>query len=347
MMTASASPSLLPGARKSPGAVPLYAPRRITVILMTAGLAIAFPLLARLTGNEFYIGFASRVMVYMMAVSSLNLLVGYAGVVSFGHAAYFGLGAYAMAILALWGGNVLPAWTQNLWFSWPFAMLCAALFALLVGFIAFRTKPVHSVMITLAFGQVVYFLATGINTFGGDNGMPLPGRSPTGIKGFDLGNDTQFFYTVLVLLTAVMLALHSLIHSRFGVIVRAIAVNESRMAAIGFPVFRYKLACFVIGGAIAGLAGALLANQNSFVTPHMLDWVNSGNLLVMLILGGVSYLAGGLYGTLAMLVLQEILSEYTHFWHAYIGLGVIAVVLLGNGGIAGLIHGKNLSEKNK
>lgn len=324
--------------------VPPYARGQIVAIAIALALAIAFPPVATATGNEFYIGFVSRIMIYVMAVSSLNLLLGYAGMVSFGHAAYFGLGAYAMAMVAVWGGTVFPMWIRTVWFSWPFAMVCGGLFALIVGLVAFRIKPVHSVMITLAFGQVLYFLATGMNTFGSDNGMALPSRSPTAIGGYDLGSDTHFYYTVLALLTAVLFALRTLIRSRFGIIVRAIAVNDSRMAAIGFPVFRYKLICFVIAGAIAGLAGALLANQNSYVTPHMLDWILSGNLLVMLILGGVGYLGGGIYGTIVMLVLQEVLSAYTSYWHMFMGIGVIAVILLGNDGISGLIHGKRAAH---
>ena len=317
-------------------AAPVPAVQRAWLLPAAVVLALLlFPAAATWAGQDFYIGFASRVMIFVMAVSSLNLLVGYAGLVSLGHAAYFGFGAYVIAMLTVAAGRLLPAWATSAWVAWPLAMLGSALLALLVGTVALRTRQVYFIMITLAFSQMVYFLFIGMAMFGSDNGMSLPGRSFVGL-GIDLAKDTHFFYVVLALLVAVLLGLRSLVRSRFGVIVQAIAANESRMSAIGFPVFRYKLACFVIAGAVAGLAGALLANQNSYVSPHMLDWTKSGLLLVMLILGGAGYLAGGIYGTVALLVLEEMLSSHTPYWQAVVGGGIVAVVVVGNHGIAGL-----------
>ncbi len=300
-------------------------------------VAVAFPTFADATGHAFYIGFWTRVMIFVIAVSSLNLLVGYAGLVSFGHAAYFGLGAYAIAMLTVWSGKGTPGWFTSAWIAWPFAMLCSALLALVVGSIALRTRQVYFIMITLAFGQMVYYLFIGMSTFGSDNGMALPRRSSIGL-GLDLANDNTFYYVVLGLLLATLAAIRSIVRSRFGVVIQAISENEGRMSAIGVPVFRYKLACFVIAAAIAGLAGALLANQNSYVSPGLLDWTKSGSLLVMVILGGAGYLTGGLYGAVVMLVFEEALSDHTEYWQFFVGVGIIAVVSFGNDGIASLLH---------
>ena len=302
-------------------------------------VAVMFPGLATWAGQDFYVGFATRVMIFVMAVSSLNLLVGYAGLISFGHAAYFGFGAYAIAMLSVWSGKFLPTWTTSAWFAWPFAMVCSGLLALAIGAIALRTRQVYFIMITLAFSQMLYFLFVGMTTFGSDNGMSLRGRSPVGL-GLDLADDATFYYAVLALLLAVLAALRSIVRSRFGVVIQAIAENESRMAAIGVSVYRYKLVAFVIAGAFAGLAGALLANQNSYVSPTLLDWTKSGSLLVMLILGGAGYLSGGIYGAVALLVVEEVLADYTVYWQFFVGIGILVVVLMGNNGIASLLHGR-------
>lgn len=304
---------------------------------VAAVVAVALlPPVAHATDNSFYVGFASRVMIVAIAVSSLNLLVGYGAMVSFGHAAYFGMGAYAVLMVAQAAGSALPEWARSLWVAWPLAMLASALLALLVGLVSVRVSKVYFIMITLAFGQMVYYLAVGLEVFGSDNGMPLPSRAPTGISGFSLASDTQLFYVVLVLCGLVHLGLRRLVHSRFGLVYRGVAVNEDRMQAIGFPVARYRLAGFVIAGAIAGLAGALMAEQNRYVAPHMLEWTMSGELLVTVILGGAGHLLGGIYGTVVMLGLKEFLSMHTPYWHGVIGALILTLVVVGNNGIAGL-----------
>jgi branched-chain amino acid transport system permease protein len=304
---------------------------------VAAVVAVALlPPLAGATDNSFYIGFASRVMIVAIAVSSLNLLVGYGAMVSFGHAAYFGMGAYTVLAVTQAAGPLLPEWARSLWVAWPLAMLASGLLALLVGLVSIRVSKIYFIMITLAFGQMVYYLAVGLEVFGSDNGMPLPARAPTGVSGFSLASDTQLFYVVFVLCLLVHLGLRTLVHSRFGLIYRAVAVNDERMQAIGFPVARYRLAAFVIAGALAGLAGALMAEQNQYITPHMLEWTMSGELLVTVILGGAGHLLGGLYGTVVMLGLKELLSAHTPYWHAVIGVLILALVVVGNNGIAGL-----------
>lgn len=304
---------------------------------LAAVAAVALlPPLANATDNSFYIGFASRVMIVAIAVSSLNLLVGFGAMVSFGHAAYFGMGAYAVLMVSQAAGQLLPEWMRSMWVAWPLAMLASAALALLVGLVSIRVSKVYFIMITLAFGQMVYYLAIGLEVFGSDNGMALPGRAPTGIAGFSLTSDTQLFYVIFVLCVLVHLGLRMLVHSRFGVIFRAVAVNEDRARAIGFPVERYKLTAFVIAGAFAGLAGALMAEQSVYVTPHLLEWTMSGELLVTVILGGAGHVLGGIYGTVVMLGLKEVLSTHTPYWHAVIGVLILVLVAVGQNGIAGL-----------
>ena len=305
--------------------------------LICFGLACAFPLAAEALDQGFYIGFATRIMIYVIAVTSLNLLVGYAGLVSFGHAAFFGIGAYAIGALTLINAKAQQPWLTGAWFAWPFAMFAGALLAAVIGALALRTRQVYFIMITLAFSQLVYYLFNGMKTFGSDNGMSLPLRSPIGL-GLDLASDSTFYYVVLFLTTLTLALLAFVVRSRFGIVIRGISENESRMSAIGIPVYRYKLTCFIIAGGFAGLAGALLANQNNYVSPRIFDWIQSGTLLMMLILGGVGYRCGGVYGTVLLLVLEEALSSHTEYWQFFVGVGIIFIVLLGNNGIASLFE---------
>ncbi len=308
-----------------------------TAALIAIAAAIVFPVAATALDQSFYIGFATRIMIYIIVVSSLNLLVGYAGLVSFGHAAYFGVGAYAVGAATLLGGDVLPKWVASAWVAWPFAMLVGAILAAAVGALALRTRQVYFIMITLAFSQMVYYLFIGMKSFGSDNGMSLASRSGFGF-GLDLASDTTFYYVVFALTAITMFLLTLVVRSRFGVVMRGISENESRMSAIGIPVYRYKLICFIIAGAFAGLAGALLANQNAYVSPRVLDWTQSGILLMMLIVGGVGYRCGGIYGAVLLLVLEEVISSHTEYWQFFVGIGLISVVLFGNNGIASLIE---------
>ena len=314
----------------------LTAPQWIAALIAIT-TAIVFPMAATALDQSFYIGFATRIMIYVIVVSSLNLLVGYAGLVSFGHAAYFGVGAYAVGTATLLGGDVLPKWVASAWVAWPFAMLVGALLAAAVGALALRTRQVYFIMITLAFSQMVYYLFIGMKSFGSDNGMSLASRSGFGL-GLDLANDTTFYYVVFALTAITIFLLTFAVRSRFGVVMRGISENESRMSAIGIPVYRYKLVCFTIAGAFAGLAGALLANQNAYVSPRVLDWTQSGILLMMLIVGGVGYRCGGIYGAVLLLVLEEVISSHTEYWQFFVGIGLISVVLFGNNGIASLIE---------
>jgi branched-chain amino acid transport system permease protein len=221
----------------------------------------------------------------------------------------------------------------------PLAMLVGAGFALLIGAVSLRTQGVYFIMITLAFAQMLYYLMVSLKTFGGDDGLPLAGRFEVGF-GLDMTRDVPFYLMVLVLLVLVFLAVHRLLNSRFGHALQAIRENETRMVAIGFPVYRFKLMAFTLAGALAGLAGALLANQGGFVSPSMMQWSQSGMLMVMVILGGVGHLYGGLVGAVVFLVLEEALLTYTIHWQLGLGAALLIVVLLAPNGVLSLCRRK-------
>jgi branched-chain amino acid transport system permease protein len=293
---------------------------------------VVFPLAMHAMDQHFYISFATRILIYAMAAASLNLVLGYGGMVSFGHAAFFGAGAYIVGILTFEG-------VTSLWITWPAAIAVAALAALVIGAISLRTRGVYFIMITLAFAQMTYYVFVSLKAYGGDDGLSMPSRS-TGL-GFSLSNEFAWYYLVLGLLMLVLYLLHRLVHSRFGRVVEAIRENETRAAAVGYPVYRYQLLCFVISGAIAGLAGALIANQTSYVGPSLLHWIQSGTLMLMVILGGVGRFWGGPVGAAVLLALEELFSgtallgPYSLHWQLPIGLILLAVVLLAPRGIVG------------
>ena len=301
-------------------------------IIVIAALACAFPWVMLALDQHFYTSFATRILIYAMAAASLNLVLGYGGMVSFGHAAFFGAGAYIVGILAVEG-------VTSLWISWPLAVAVAALAAAAIGAISLRTRGVYFIMITLAFAQMMYYVFVSLKAYGGDDGLSLPGRS-TGL-GVSLSNDIVWYYLALALLMIVLYLLHRLLGSRFGRVIEAIRENETRATAVGYPVYRYKLACFVISGAIAGLAGALIANQTGYVGPALLHWVQSGTLMIMVILGGVGRFWGGPVGALVLLALEELFSgspllgPYSLHWQLPVGVILLAVVLFAPQGIAG------------
>ncbi|HWV88836.1 MAG TPA: branched-chain amino acid ABC transporter permease [Burkholderiales bacterium] len=295
-------------------------------------LVLLFPLVMHALDQHFYIAFATRILIYAMAAASLNLVLGYGGMVSFGHAAFFGAGAYVVGIFAAEG-------VRSLWIAWPAAILVAALAALLIGAISLRTRGVYFIMITLAFAQMMYYVFVSMKAYGGDDGLSMPGRS-TGL-GLELRNDFVWYYLVLALLLVILYLLHRLLGSRFGRVIAAIRENETRATAIGYPVYRYQLLCFVISGAIAGLAGALIANQTSYVGPALLHWVQSGTLMIMVILGGVGRFWGGPVGAAVLLALEELFSgspllgAYALHWQLPVGIILLAVVLFAPRGISG------------
>lgn len=299
---------------------------RTSLVLLIA--LVLLPLLAQAWGQDFYVSVASRILIFALAATSLNLILGFGGMVSFGHAAFVGVGAYTAGILMQHG---LP----SAWLALALAGVAAGAFALLIGAISLRTRGVYFIMITLAFAQMLYYLMVSLKTYGGDDGLSLNGRFKLGF-GLDLSQDATFYYLVLALAVGVFLAVQRLLNSRFGHALQAIRDNETRMAAIGFPVYRLKLIAFVLAGAFAGLAGALLAHQGGFVSPSMMQWSESGMLMVMVILGGVGHLYGGLVGAVVFLALEELLSSFTIHWQFGLGAVLLAVVLLAPNGLLSL-----------
>jgi branched-chain amino acid transport system permease protein len=282
-----------------------------------------------LLGDAYYTRTATRVLVLGLIAASLNLLVGYGGMISFGHAAFVGLGAYATGILAYHG-------MATGFLVWPAAVALSALGALVIGAIALRTSGVYFIMITLAFAQMLYYTAVGLERYGGDDGVRLAARSSfAGILPIERAG--VFFYVVAAVVALVLFLIARLVRSRFGRVLRGIKDNERRMQSLGYNTYLYKLAAFVIAGAIAGLGGVLNANLVQLVSPSMLHWIVSGDLLVMVILGGVGTLAGPVIGAAAFILLEEVLASYTKHWMIVLGPLMLLVVLFQRGGIHALL----------
>ncbi len=303
--------------------------RTAFIVVMLAILAL-LPVYTTLTGDTFLMTLFTRVLILAIGAVSLNLIMGYGGMVSFGHAAYLGIGGYAVGILAKEG--VGSGFAQ-----WPVAIAVSALYALVVGALSLRTRGVYFIMITLAFAQMIYYVAIGLDRYGGDDGLTIYQRSHfAGL--LDLNNKIVFYYLCFALLLASIYLVSRLVNSRFGLVIRGTRSNERRMRAIGFPTFRYKLICFVIAGALCGLAGALLANHTSFISPALMHWTRSGDLIVMVVLGGLGSLFGPLIGTVAFLLLEEALSRITEYPDLILGPVLLLVAIYLHGGIEGLLQ---------
>ncbi len=313
--------------------------------LLVAGAfgLVLLPPLAELAGEGFFVSTAARVLIYALAAASLDLIVGYGAMVSFGHAAFVGIGAYVVAIASFHAGegtdfiDGLVGGSEQALLLWPLAMLVAGVAAALIGAICLRTSGIHFIMITLAFAQMAYFFFVSLEAYGGDDGLPFYGRNQ--LPGLDLGDDTTFYYVCLALLAAFLYLSRRLVGARFGMVIRGCRQNERRMRALGFATYRYKLAAFVIAAMGAGLAGALLANKSEFVDPGLLHWPLSGTLLVMVILGGMGTLYGPLLGAAAFLLLEELIAAYTEHWMLYFGPLLVLVVLFARRGLWGLLAG--------
>ncbi len=303
-------------------------------VALNAGLLVILalvPVYATLTADPFVLTLFTRVLILAMAALSLNLIMGFGGMVSFGHAAYLGIGGYAVGILAKEG--VGSGFVQ-----WPVAIAASVIYAFVVGALSLRTRGVHFIMITLAFAQMVYYVAMGLDRYGGDDGLTIYQRSRFGGP-IDLNNKTLFYYLCFALLLASVYFVWRIVNSRFGLVIQGARSNERRMRAIGFPTFRYRLVCFVIAGAMCGLAGALLANQTNFISPAMMHWTRSGDLIVIVVLGGMQAMFGPLIGAMTFLLLEEGLSRVTDYPDLILGPGLLLVALYVHGGIDGLIAG--------
>jgi branched-chain amino acid transport system permease protein len=302
---------------------------RTAITVLTIGGLLLLPLYSAISGNIFILTLFTRIVIFALAAASLNLIMGYGGMMSFGHAAYLGIGGYAVGILAHEGiGSGL--------IQWPVALAASALFALVIGALSLRTRGVYFIMITLAFAQMAYYVASGLSRYGGDDGLTVYKRSDFGGL-INLSSRVQFYYLCLGCLFGGIYLIWRIVNSRFGMVVQGVRSNEQRMQAIGFPANRYRLVCFVISGTICGLAGALLANNTDFVSPAVMYWTRSGDLMVMVVLGGMGSLFGPMIGAIVFLVLEEFLSQITEYWALIMGPLLLLIVLFGRGGIMGLL----------
>jgi len=302
------------------------------VTLCAAAVAIALPFVLRALGLDFYLSLASRIVIYAIAATSLNLVLGYGGMVSFGHAAFVGLGAYVTAIMLSEGvtsGALHLAAT----------VAVTALAALVIGAISLRTRGVYFIMITLAFAQMLYYLANSVKGYGGDEGLTVRARSLFSFAGYvlDLKKPLAIYFVAVGVLALALVALARFAPSRFGRAVLALRDDDVRAEALGFATYRYKLVVFVVAGALGGVAGALSANLQGYVSPNLLHWTQSGTLMVMVILGGVATVWGGVLGAAVLLLLQEVLGAYTEHHEFWTGWVLLAVVLFARQGLAGLL----------
>ncbi len=306
----------------------------IAILLLLA----AVPPVAAIFAQPFYLDLFRRVMIFAIAATSLNLILGYGGMVSFGHAAYLGVGAYAVGVLAHYG-------VDNGWLQWGLAIGASALVALAIGAVSVRTSGIYFIMITLAFTQMLYYLGISIEEYGGDDGMRLAALSQfPGLV--DIADPVAFYYVVLGILALCIYLVHRLVNSRFGMVIQAARSNEARTRAIGFSPYLYRLAAFVIAGAMCGLAGALLVNQTAYLTPEFMNWTRSGELMFMVILGGIATASGPALGAAALLLLEDLLQgwsvlpKWVHdHWQLYLGVFLVLVVLFAKRGLARLLPG--------
>jgi branched-chain amino acid transport system permease protein len=292
-------------------------------------LLILPPLVIKL-GQPFYLDVVRRIMILAIAAVSLNLILGYGGLVSFGHAAYLGIGAYAVGILAFYG-------VTNGWLQWAVAIGASALVALAIGAVSIRTSGIYFIMITLAFTQMLYYLGISLEEYGGDDGMRIKIKSQfSGLV--DLSDPVAFYYLALALMLLSVFVVYRIVNSRFGMVLRATKSNEARSRAIGFSPYPYRLAAFVIAGAMCGLAGALYANHTSYITPGLMSWQQSGDIMFMVILGGMASTAGPVLGTFALLALEELLKGWTQHWQVILGPLLIISVIFFRRGLAGIFY---------
>ena len=307
------------------------------MLLLGALLLAAFPLI----GSTFYIQLGAKIMIMAIFAMSLDLLVGHTGLVSLGHAAYFGLAAYVLALIT-------PKYeAASLWLTLPVAIVAAAAAALVIGFLVVRTRGVYFIMVTLAFAQMLYSLFHDTKLGGGSDGIYInirPELTVGSIKPLDLEDPVQFYYLVLMFMLGVYAFLNKLRCAPFGRALAGIRANENRMRSIGYPVFGYKLGAFVLAGALAGLAGYLAACQFGFVNPEILAWHQSGTVLMMVILGGMGRFHGAIIGAFAYILLQELLSAsamfgaYAKHWQLAMGSLIVLIVLVLPRGLADLLE---------
>ena len=285
------------------------------------------PFILEALDQPFYLDLLSRALIFAIAVTSLNLILGYGGMVSLGHAAYIGIGAYCVGIPAYYD-------YYNGWLHLALALGVSGLFALLTGAISLRTKGVYFIMITMAFSQMVFFIFLSLEEYGADDGLVIYARSEFP-EWMSLESAFGLYYWIFAVLLLSLLFIHRLVLARFGRVIVGSRFNEPRMQAMGFDTYRYRLVCYVISAMLCSVAGVLLGNFAGFISPDMMSWARSGELIFMVIIGGTATLFGPLIGTIAFVLLEEILSAITVYWHLIFGAMLVALVLYGKGGIHG------------
>jgi branched-chain amino acid transport system permease protein len=312
----------------------LRTPRGLVTLLVLLALAV-LPLLTQAFDQRYLLSIGTRIVIWAIAAISLNMILGYGGMVSFGHAMFFGIGGYAVGILAHHG--IASGWIQ-----WPTGVAAAALWAAVIGALSLRTRGLYFIMITLAFAQLVYYLGAGLEAYGGDDGLNISRSRFAGL--LDLRDKASFYWLCLALLCGTLWFCSRFANSRFGLVIRGAKSNDLRMTALGFPVFRYRLAAFILSGAFGGLAGILLANEGAYISPAMMSWVKSGDLIVIVVLGGMGTLFGPLYGAIAFFALEESLPPlldlgrkgWGEYWQIAFGPMLVLVALYAKGGIDSL-----------
>jgi branched-chain amino acid transport system permease protein len=332
------SDSLETGAAKQVSSI--LTPRVVVAAALVLAL-LALPALVSVFNSPAAVGLATQVLIYAIAAMSLNLILGYGGMVAFGHAAFFGLGGYAVGILYQHSSDNTAfldfvSGTDSLIVAVAAAMLVSALAAAVIGSLSLRTSGVPFIMITLAFAQMLFFLFVSLKAYGGDDGLMMRRRDI--LPFINARDDTTYYYICVGLAVCWFVLTALIVRSRFGFVLSSLRQNERRMIAIGIAPYRYRLVAFIVAGAGAGLAGALMANYLRFVSPDMMHWTKSGELMMMVILGGAGTLAGPLLGAAAMVLLESVLAAQTENWQLYLGFILLAIVMLTRGGLAALFN---------
>jgi branched-chain amino acid transport system permease protein len=292
-------------------------------------LALA-PFIFEWMNEPFYLDLLNRALILAIAVISLNLILGFGGMVSLGHAAYIGIGAYCVGIASYYD-------YYNGWLHIALALSVSGLFALLTGAISLRTKGVYFIMITMAFSQMVYFAFVSMEEYGADDGLVIYSRSEFP-QWMGMESSLQLYYWTFTILLLALFFSWRLVLSRFGRVIVGSKYNETRMQALGFNTYRYRLTCYMISAMICSLAGVLLGNFSGFISPDIINWTRSGELIFMVIIGGVGSFFGPIIGTMAFVFLEEALSSITVYWHLIFGILLVALVMFGKGGIHGWLR---------
>lgn len=324
----------------SASAVSRKVPRTWLPVFMIAVLFAAMPLLSQILEQPFLVRIATRIVVFSIAVVALNLLLGFAGLVSFMQAALLGIGGYVVAILArhdttpFISDPVAIYGTTNLAYAIPLALIVCALASALFGLIALRTSGAYFIMITLAFNQMLFYFFVALERYGGEEGLLI--RAKLHFVDIPAGDRVPVYYVCLSVLVGIMIFLSRLVGSRFGTVLRAASENEHRVASVGIPVLRYRLAAFVIAGTIAGLAGTMVAVTQQFMSPADMSWIRSAEFIIMAVIGGISSVWGPVLGTAAFLILELLLPTWTIHWQLLFGLLIIVLATFLHGGLVDL-----------